>query len=186
MKSIRIIETDIDVGFVQDCLDAHPEDWGIQKNLEGVELQDPRKLYTTVEVLQLIMGGIEYEGQYVGDCELCYQTPALAHHLPLVNWLRERFHAVRRCAFFKIPVGHRVDRHTDFGSYYLDKDRYHLSISGRYKYTVYNEDGTVDTAIIEPGTLFWFNNKLDHESENIADVPRIAFIFDVPMSPTNP
>lgn len=186
MKSIRIIETGIDVGFVQACLDAHPDDWGAQKQLDGVELQDPNKLYTTVEVLQLIMGGIEWEGQYVGDSELCYQTPALYHHMPLVNWLRERFHSVRRCAFFKIPVGHKVDRHIDFGQYYLTKDRYHLSISGRYKYTVYNVDGTVDEAIIEPGTLFWFNNKLEHQSENIADVPRVAFIFDVPMDPSNP
>jgi hypothetical protein len=185
MKNIRIIETGIDVGFVQDVLDAHADDWGSQKNLPGVDLQDPDRLYTVVDVLQLIMGGIEWDGQYVGDSELCYQTPALAHHMPLVNWLRERFHSVRRCAFFKIPVGHQVDRHTDFGMYYLDKDRYHLSISGTYKYTVY--DGLdKEEVIIEPGTLFWFDNKKEHESANIGDVPRVAFIFDVPMNPGNP
>jgi hypothetical protein len=51
---------------------------------------------------------------------------------------------------------------------------------------VYDPDGTVEQVIIEPGTLFWFNNKLDHESENIADEPRVAFIFDVPQDPRNP
>ena len=186
MKSIRIIQTDIDVGFILEALNLYPEDWGQQKTLTGVEVQDPLKLYTTVNVLQLIMGGIEFDGQYVGDSELCYQTPALYHHLELVQWLRERFHAVRRCAFFEIPVGHKVDRHVDFDSYYLTKDRYHLSITGTYKYTVYNTDGTVDVAIIKPGTLFWFNNKLEHESENTDTVPRIAFIFDVPHDPSNP
>lgn len=185
MKNIRVIETGIDVSFVQAVLDAHADDWGSQKTLPGVELQDPNKLYTVVDVLQLIMGGIEWDGQYVGDSELCYQTPALAHHMPLVNWLRERFHAVRRCAFFKIPVGHQVDRHTDFGSYYLDKDRYHLSISGTYKYTVYDGQLT-EEVVIEPGTLFWFDNKKEHESANIGAVPRVAFIFDVPMDPSNP
>jgi len=104
----------------------------------------------------------------------------------MVAFLKRHFHAVRRCAFFRIPVGHRVGRHTDFGSYYLDKDRYHLSISGRYQYTVYDADGTAEQVIIEPGTLFWFNNKLDHESVNIADEPRVAFIFDVPHHKSNP
>lgn len=185
MKNIRIIKTGINVSKIQRQLDEHAADWGSQKNLPGVELQDPRKLYTTVEVLQLVMGALEQPDQYVGDSELSVQTPALKHHTEIVNFLKRHFHAACRCAFFKIPVGHKVDRHTDFGSYYLTKDRYHLSISGRYKYTVYDGD-LKEEVIIEPGTLFWFNNKKEHESENIANEPRIAFIFDVPMDSRNP
>jgi hypothetical protein len=40
---------------------------------------------------------------------------------------------------------------------------------------------TKEEVIIEPGTLFWFDNKKNHMAENIGDVPRIAFIFDVPI-----
>jgi hypothetical protein len=186
MRNIRIIKTGINVDEIKQQLVEHEADWGLQKTLPGVAQQDPDKFYTTVDVLQLVMGGIERDGDYVGDSEICVQTPALKHHTEIVAFLKRHFHSVRRCAFFKIPIGHKVDRHTDFGTYYLNKDRYHLSISGRYQYTVYDADGTVDRAIIEPGTLFWFNNKLDHESENIANEPRIAFIFDVPMDSRNP
>ena len=186
MKNIRIIKTGINVSKIQRQLDLYADDWGLQKKLDGVELQDPTKFHTVVDVLQLVMGGIEREGQYVGDSELCYPLPTLKRHTEIVAFLKRHFHAVRRCAFFKIPVGHQVDRHTDFGSYYLDKDRYHLSISGSYRYTVYDDDGTAEVVNIEPGTLFWFDNKKEHESLNTADVPRVAFIFDVPHDDSNP
>ena len=186
MRNIRIIKTGINVAKIQRQLDEFDSDWNAQQTEAGTAMQDPDHFTSTVDVLQLVMGGIEQAGQYVGDTELCYQLPALKHHTEMVNFLKRHFHAVRRCAFFRIPVGHRVGRHIDFGSYYLDKDRYHLSISGRYRYTVYDPDGTVEQIVIEPGTLFWFNNKLEHESENIDTVPRVAFIFDVPHHRSNP
>ena len=186
MRNIRIIKTGINVSKIQRQLDEFASDWNSQQNLPGTAMQDPNHFISTVDVLQLVMGGIETEGQYVGDTEICYQLPALKHHTEMVNFLKRHFHAVRRCAFFRIPVGHKVGRHIDFGSYYLDKDRYHLSISGRYRYTVYDPDGTAEQVVIEPGTLFWFDNKLEHESENIADEPRVAFIFDVPHHKSNP
>lgn len=188
MRNIRIIKTGLNVEAIKQQLNQYADDWGLQKNLDGVALQDPEKYYTTVDVLQLVMGGIEQDGQYVGDTEICIPTPAFKRHTAMLEMLRDELKVptVRRCAFFKIPVGHKVGRHTDFGSYYLNKDRYHVSISGRYEYKVYDPDGSVDQVVIEPGTFFWFNNKLDHESQNIANEPRIAFIFDVPMDPRNP
>jgi hypothetical protein len=185
MKNIRIIKTGIDVQPFQDQLDQYPDDWGLQKNLEDVAMQDPTKLWVPVDVMQLIMGGIEYDGQHVSDSELCYQTPALYHHTNIVQWLKANFWSVRRCAYFKIPVGHQVGKHVDIGSYPATKDRYHLSISGTYRYRVFEGD-SYEEAIIEPGTLFWFDNKKPHESTNIGTVPRVAFIFDVPHHPNNP
>jgi hypothetical protein len=37
---------------------------------------DPTEYTVTVDVLQLIMGGVETEDQYVGNTEICIQTPA--------------------------------------------------------------------------------------------------------------
>ena len=74
-----------------------------------------------------------------------------------------------------IPVGEMVGAHIDEGTYYLDKDRYHLSIQGQYKYFVGNEDIVVDA-----GTLLWFNNKIPHGTVNLGDETRITFVFDVP------
>ena len=65
--------------------------------------------------------------------------------------------------------------------YYKTRDRYHLSLQGRYSYTVEGEKH-----IIKPGTFFWFDNKKYHEAENISDVDRITFVFDLPFGKRNP
>ncbi len=180
MKNIRIIKTGVDVSRILQQLKQYPEDWGCQKNVVDVEQLDPTEYTVTVDVLQLIMGGVETEDQYVGNTEICIQTPAYAKHTEILNYLGKYFKKLRRCGFLALPVGEIVGSHIDEGTYYLTKDRYHLSIQGKYKYTVGDE-----TIIIEPGTLFWFNNKLPHKAVNIGDNVRITFVFDVPHHKRN-
>ena len=81
----------------------------------------------------------------------------------------------------RLPIDGYVGAHIDEGTYYKTRDRYHISICGRYQYFVGNE-----TIIVEPGTILWFNNKLPHGAVNIADEERITFVFDIPHSPDNP
>ena len=81
----------------------------------------------------------------------------------------------------KLPVGGAVGSHIDDGTYYLKKDRYHLSLQGKYRYECNGEEH-----IIEPGTFFWFSNKLTHSALNVGDVDRITFVFDVPHNKNNP
>jgi mannose-6-phosphate isomerase-like protein (cupin superfamily) len=181
MKNIRIIETGLDVSAIKAQLEQYPEDWGHQKKLDGIVMQDPERYHTMSDVLQLVIGQVEYIGQYVGDSEICLGTPALKKHTVIVDFLRHYFSGrIRRCAFLTLPVGGTVGSHIDHGSYYLNKDRYHLSIQGRYRYTVGDE-----SVEVEPGTLFWFNNKLEHRAENIANEVRISFVFDVLHHPEN-
>ena len=158
----------------------YPEDWGSQKNLQDTEQLDPTEYTVTVDVLQLIMGGVETETQYVGNTEICIQTPAYEKHTEILTYLGKYFKKLRRCGFLALPVGEMVGSHIDEGTYYLTKDRYHLSIQGKYEYTVDEE-----TVIIEPGTLFWFNNKLPHKAVNIGENVRITFVFDVPHHKRN-
>ena len=73
-----------------------------------------------------------------------------------------------------LPVGGKVGTHIDIGNYYFTRDRYHLSIQGKYKYHVGDEE-----VLIEPGMLVWFNNKIPHGTENVGDETRITFVFDV-------
>ena len=87
------------------------------------------------------------------------------------------------------PAGKITGKHIDQGKYYLTKDRYHLSIKGLYRYTVWDDgddDSTKEIITVEPGVFFWFDNKKNHMAENIGPAERIAFIFDVPMSAGNP
>jgi hypothetical protein len=180
MNSIRIIETNVDVSKILEQLKQYPEDWGSQKNIENTEQQDPTKYLVTADVLQLIMGGITKENEYVGDTEICIKTPAYERHTEILKFINGKFKKLRRCGFLALPINESVGSHIDEGKYYLTKDRYHLSIQGKYEYTVGDE-----TIIIEPGTLFWFNNKLPHKAVNIGDNVRITFVFDVPHHKKN-
>jgi hypothetical protein len=181
MDNIKIIQTNIDISKIQTQLKNHPEDWGSQRGMKNVELKDPHTHITSVDVLQLVMGGVEKPGQQVGDTEICIKTPAYKNHSEVRKFLRKNFHSFDRCGFLALPVDEIVGAHIDEGTYYQTRDRYHLSIQGQYQYFVGNE-----SAIIEPGTLFWFNNKLPHGTVNLGDETRITFVFDVPHNVDNP
>ena len=182
MANIRIIKTGINVNKILKQLKDYPEDWDGQKNIEGAEsLLDYGFPEVNAGVLQLVMGGVESLDQYVGDTEICIPTPAAKHHTEIISFLKRNFKKFSRCGFLSLPVGGEVGKHIDIGSYYQTRDRYHLSIQGRYIYTVGEESVTV-----EPGTLLWFNNKLPHGTKNIGDCVRVTFVFDVPHSKNNP
>lgn len=182
MNNIRIIETGIDVSGVIEDLKNNPDDWESQKNIDQTDsLLNHGWDYLPVGVLQMVIGAQMFEGQFIGDSEYCHPTPAYPNHLNMVKLLMDRFTQFRRCGFLSMPIGGSVGKHIDEGTYYLTKDRYHFSILGRYKYMVGDEE-----TIIEPGTFFWFNNKLPHGAENVGDCTRVAFVVDVPHSKANP
>jgi len=176
MKNIRIIKTGLNVSKILKQLQAHPEDWGSQRQVDGaMSMLDRGFPEVEAGVLQLVMGGVESLDQYVGDTEICIPTPACKHHTEVIGFMKRNFGKFSRCGFLSLPVGGKVGKHIDIGDYYQTRDRYHLSIQGRYRYYVGDEHYDV-----EPGTLLWFNNKLEHGTDNIGDCVRITFVFDVP------
>lgn len=182
MNNIKIIKTGINVSKILTQLKQYPEDWGHQTKVDGAKsLLDQGFPEVNAGVLQLVMGGVESMDQYVGDTEICIPTPAIKHHTEVVRFMQRNFKKFSRCGFLSLPVGGIVGAHIDLGDYYLTRDRYHLAIQGKYEYTVGGE-----TALVEPGTLLWFNNKLEHGTKNVDDCVRITFVFDVPHSKRNP
>lgn len=77
------------------------------------------------------------------------------------------------------PQG-RVYPHIDHGDYYALRDRYHLVIASPGGSPLVTED---ETAVLQEGELWVFNNKRRHEALNIADRPRVHLIFDVEPAP---
>ena len=182
MDNIKIIETGVNVSRIMAQLKQYPDDWEGQKNMENTgSLLTRGYKDLPAGVLQLVIGGVEKPEDFVGDTEICIPTPAFYKHTEVVNFIKNRFKSVSRCGFLSLPVDGTVGLHIDEGNYYLTRDRYHLSIQGRYRYFVGDE--YVD---VEPGTFLWFNNKLKHGTENIGDCTRITFVFDVPHDPDNP
>jgi mannose-6-phosphate isomerase-like protein (cupin superfamily) len=182
LRNIKIIKTGLDVSKILEDLNANPEDWGNQRQVENAQsLLDRGYKDVNAGVLQLVMGGVTDPKDYVGDTEICIPTPAYHRHMAVFEILQDYFKGVSRCGFLSLPVGGTVGLHIDEGKYYLTRDRYHLSIQGKYRYFVGDESYDV-----EPGTLLWFNNKLPHGTENLGDEVRITFVFDVPHDPNNP
>lgn len=132
--------------------------------------------------LPMVMAVVEKESDDPKNSELLQKTPLFEKYSEIFKWLySKKIFNISRCAFFKLPIGGSVGRHIDEGTYYLTKDRYHLSLQGEYLYTVDDE-----THLIKPGTFFWFDNKKYHSAKSIGNVERITFVFDVPHSPNNP
>jgi len=181
MKNIRVIQTGIDVSRIKDQLEMWPNDWGKQMEMAHAEILDPNTNLVSARVLQLVVGATTSPDQDARDTEICIPTPACGHHTEILRWAWSTFGDFARCAFLGLPVGKIVGTHVDIGNYYLTKDRYHLSIQGRYRYTVGDE-----SVVVEPGTFLWFNNKLPHGTENLGDIERITFVIDVPHSQYNP
>lgn len=182
MDNIRIIKTGINVSKILKQIKEHPEDWGAQKSIEGTDsLLERGYPYLDVGVLQLVMGSVLKPEDYVGDSELSVPTPAYKHHTEIIGFLKRNFKKFDRCGFLSLPIGGHVGQHIDQGTYYQTRDRYHLAIQGKYRYTVGGQ-----SVIVEPGTLLWFNNKLMHGTENVGDEVRITFVFDVPHHKRNP
>ncbi len=181
MADIRIIKTGINVSKIKAQLEKYNDDWGSQKRMEGADQIDPHFHRIEAGVLQLVMGAITKPGEMVYNTEICIKTPAYDHHTEIVRFLKRNFKSFSRCGFLSLPVGDIVGTHIDQGTYYLTKDRYHLSIQGRYEYHCGD-----DVVNVEPGTLLWFNNKKPHGAKNIGDITRITFVFDVPHHKSNP
>ena len=178
MKSIEIIKKNINVDRVVKQLKKNPQDWDHQKHLkDSKSLVDRGFADLPVSALQLIMGGVKKEGDFVGDSEINIKTPAYERHTEIRKVLRKEFGGkpIHRCGFLSLPVDGYVGAHIDEGTYYLSRNRYHLSILGKYQYFCGEE-----SVIVDPGTLLWFNNKKPHGTVNLGDETRITFVFDIP------
>lgn len=176
MQNIKIIKTGINVKKMLSQLEKNPQDWGAQKQANGaMSMLDRGFPEVQAGVLQLVMGAVKTADQYVGDSELSIPTDAYYRHTEIIAFLKRNFKTFARCGYLSLPIGGEVGKHIDIGSYYQTRDRYHLAIQGTYDYTVGDE-----TVRVEPGTLLWFNNKLEHGTKNVGDCVRITFVFDVP------
>lgn len=179
MSDIKIIKSGIDVSEIKNILEKNPQDWtanfGI-KEASHNRIQD-------VGVLQLKMGIVSDPKQFVGNSEQTVKTLIYNKYKFAVESTLSKLGITEfdRAAFLMLGVDKHVGLHIDEGTYYLTRDRFHLSISGVYEYVCGDYEAT-----IFPGTLFWFDNKKEHGAINISDEPRITLVFDVPHSQNNP
>jgi quercetin dioxygenase-like cupin family protein len=175
MSNFRIIETGIHPQPILNQIE--PEMWQAVSKLQNISGD-----LNPYGFLPLTMGVVKNKDDNIKNSSLQQNTPLYSHFTQLHSWFKSKgIKKHSRMAFFRLKPGDTVGLHIDDGTYYLPRDRYHLSLQGRYQYTVDNE-----SKIIEPGTFFWFDNKKPHTATNIGDVDRITLVFDVPKHKNNP
>lgn len=176
MSNFRFIHKNLDVSkILQQVLD-NPQDWQAVSTYDNIGGdKDP---YGFMPMTMAVVR----EGENPKNAESVQMTPLAPKYTEIWNWLRSQgITQIARAAFFKLAPHQLVLSHIDDGTYYLDKDRFHLALQGRYLYECGGEEH-----IIEPGTFFWFDNKKHHSADNISDVERLTFVFDVPHAHPHP
>ena len=178
---IRIIAEDIDPKPFLAQIEA--EDWLWVSKQFGKEPKGYGGKSNPPGFLPLTMGvASEDDDALVKNSELQTNTEMYDKFTAVHEfWDKWGFTTHNRAAFFRLGVGNQVHKHIDDGKYYLTKDRYHLSLQGTYRYQVGNLQ-----MVVEPGTFFWFNNKVPHAAWNIGEVERVSLVFDAPHNPNNP
>jgi hypothetical protein len=94
-----------------------------------------------ISALQLIIGAQLRRRKTL--LEILKSIPKLPHMSTIVKFERLFVNRleVKNCNdvdFWHLPIDEIVGAHIDEGTYYLTRDRYHLSISGRYQYFLWN------------------------------------------------
>lgn len=168
-KIFKMIKRNIDVSKISKLIKDNPNDW-----CEVRKIKDVTGNYMGSDFLPLTIG-VTNENTNIIDSNLKQNTHLYSKYMDMINLIKDLgFHEHDRCAFFRLKPNHCIGVHNEVGDYYLDKDRWHLSISGIYEYRVGNE-----VHIIEPGDFFWFDNKQWHDAKNISDTEdRVSFVWD--------
>jgi quercetin dioxygenase-like cupin family protein len=176
MSNYCFIDRNVDISNITKQLELNHNDWYAVSRFDNISGDKEPKGF-----LPLVMASVP-PGANPKNVESLQETPLYSKYTEIHKWLLSwGIGQTARMAFIRLKPGEYNAKHIDEGTYYLTKDRYHLAIQGQYRYQVGEE-----VHIIEPGTFFWFNNKLPHSSVNIGKQDRIALVFDVPHSPNNP
>lgn len=116
----------------------------------------------------------------VNDEQHSVTTRHAAQFPLLMNFLRRfarrRKARLERAMIVRLKPNGRVYAHVDFGMYYALRDRFHLVLA-----SAEGNEFTCgcETTTLQPGELWWFNNKLRHSTANNSLEWRVHAIFDL-------
>jgi hypothetical protein len=118
--------------------------------------------------------------EHINDSHTSETTP-LASHFPATMYFLNQFAAtargeLSRAMIVRLAPSGRVYAHVDDGEYYRIRDRYHLVVSSPGGSSMISGGESV---VMKEGELWWFDNKVVHESLNSSPQWRVHIIFDL-------
>lgn len=173
MNHFRLMRKDIDVKPFMEELHAFKKPWSdvrakaipLHKDTLAVHLRLP----------------IPTPGVELNDTQEDEKTPEYASFPKLTKFLEQFTESISgdlaRITIVSLKPGSQVFRHTDGGTYYAKRDRYHLVLQSVAGSRMLSGD---EECVFHKGELWWFDNKAMHEAFNPSDgAERIHVIFDV-------
>ena len=135
---------------------------------DGPDAEEKLELYKT----NMLPGFDQHESiDYPTYAKLPQARPLIMNTMALVGGVR-----LGRCFINKINPGGRIYPHADtpvHANYYR---RFHIVLQSAPGVDFRCDD---ETAFMDTGELWWFDNRLEHEVTNNSDVPRIHLVMDI-------
>lgn len=171
MKNIKVIQQDIDIStlLLEIGADSISSMWTSYGNVF--------EAFKQTQTIRIIgpsesVGVKNTENTLRNSSEVCVLHADVFPQI--LKWLRSNFPNVQRAALIKLFPSQKVLKHVDRGEWFEKVQRYHLCLAGQYRYDVGDE-----CIVVTPGTLFTFNNNVEHGALNLKDEDRITLMFDV-------
>lgn len=174
MKYFRLMRSGIDVAPLMEEIRMQQDAWLLDTGRqEKIKVQrDTNTIFISAPVRRSDLHVNEnQESRFTAVSEAFPKAVAL-----MTNFAKEIDCKLSRATIVRLKPRSQVFRHTDAGSYYFIRDRYHLVISSPAGSVMKSGDEEVR---MEEGELWWFDNKQHHEAFNESDEWRIHYIFDL-------
>jgi outer membrane protein assembly factor BamB/orotate phosphoribosyltransferase len=174
MKFFRLVQSGIDVSPLLAEIREHEHAWLANTSRQDkIQAQrDTNTIFICGPVLRPDLNVNEnQESQFTDISRLFPRAVAF-----MTRFANENNCHLSRATIVRLKPKSHVGRHTDAGSYYFIRDRYHL--------VLYSSAGSVmmsgdEQVRMQVGELWWFNNKEYHEALNESDEWRLHYIFDL-------
>lgn len=183
MKYFQPVGT-FDPSLLLNQINRHPELWD-KNTLRTTHENSPHTAVADIWVRFNDIGEYQKTGNpsSVLDQHESVWYPAI-HELPavrpLVFWLMNRVEGIRlgRIMITKLACGKKIDRHADSGDHAAYFDRYHFVLQGLAGSIFHCADETVQ---MSTGSIWWFQNQVEHEVINNSADDRIHMIVDIKL-----
>ena len=173
LRNFRRFQADVDTRPFLEEIAAHEQLW-----LFNTARQDTIPVQRETHTIFLRVAAVSAcdinDEQHSLTTRQAAQFPLLMKFLR--SFARRRKARLERAMIVRLQPNGQVYAHIDFGTYYALRDRFHLVLAsaGGNKFTCGGE-----TTTLQPGELWWFNNKLRHSTANNSSEWRVHAIFDL-------
>ena len=179
-QKFQLIASGIDIGVIQQEIEALGQLWSMDTSRQ-------RMIKVQRDTETVFLRRAARQSGSLAPTEDLHESEAApsAKYFPetmrfIESFAQENRRSMGRAMLVKLKPKGRVYRHRDHGEYYKVRDRFHLVIASKEGSEMICGDESVT---MRAGELWWFDNKLEHESHNPSDDDRIHLIFDLSADP---